>query len=152
MDINPNEQIAGPQKPCTPPATKTAKADAQAGGLDKECAKQPMARAVRLIGDVWILLIVINLLSGTKRFNELLEAMGRVSSKTLSQRLKLLETLEIVERQAFYEIPPRVEYHLTEKGRDLGRIIEEIEQFAQKHLAKEDGKTVEDGECNAADA
>ena len=101
------------------------------------CTTQPLGRAVRLIGDVWILLIVINLLSGPKRFGELLDAVGHGSSKTLTQRLKLLEELQFVERRAFNEIPPRVEYRLTEQGRALGSVIEAIETFAQQHLSVE---------------
>jgi DNA-binding HxlR family transcriptional regulator len=98
------------------------------------CATQPLGRAIRLIGDVWILLIVINLLSGSKRFGELLDAVGQVSSRTLTHRLKLLEELQFVERRAFHEIPPRVEYHLTEKGLALGNIIGAIEEFAHQHF------------------
>lgn len=99
------------------------------------CATTPMGQAVRLIGDVWILLIIINLLRGPKRFNELRDLMGNVSPKTLSLRLKELEELHFVERRAFAEIPPRVEYHLLEKGRALGSVIEALEQFAEHNLS-----------------
>jgi DNA-binding HxlR family transcriptional regulator len=94
-----------------------------------------MGRAIRLLGDVWILLIVINLLRGPKRFNELRDLMGHVSPKTLSQRLKVLEEIQFVERRAFLEIPPRVEYRLTQKGLALGEVIGAIELFAQQNLA-----------------
>src|SRR5713226_136685 len=80
------------------------------------CATHPVRRALCLLGDVWTLLIVYTLLSGTKRFGELLTAMGNVSPKTVSQRLKMLEEIGFVQRQAFLEIPPRVEYRLTQKG------------------------------------
>src|SRR5438552_15948743 len=99
------------------------------------CATHPVERALRLLGDVWTLMIVYTLLSGTKRFGELLEVMGNVSSKTVSLRLKLLEELGFVERQAFAEIPPRVEYHLTEKGLALIDIMEAIQQFGERYLA-----------------
>ena len=99
------------------------------------CATTPMGQAVRLIGDVWILLIIINLLRGPKRFNELRDLMGNVSPKTLSQRLKELEEGQFVERRAFAEIPPRVEYHLLEKGRALGTVIKALEQFAEHNLS-----------------
>ena len=95
----------------------------------------PMARAMRLIGDMWTLMIVYNLLSGPKRFGVLLEALGNVSPKTVSQRLKMLEEIGFVERQAFAEIPPRVEYHLTEKGLALVDIMEAIQQFGERYLA-----------------
>lgn len=103
--------------------------------LPASCAPGPMERAIHLIGDPWILMIVINLLQGSRRFNELRDLMGHISPKTLSQRLKALEVLQLVERRAFLEIPPRVEYHLTEKGQALGEIIGAIEQFAQAHLS-----------------
>ena len=100
------------------------------------CATHPVGRALRLLGDMWTLIIVYTLLSGTKRFGELLEAMGNVSSKTLSQRLKMLEEIGFVQRQAFLEIPPRVGYRLTEKGLALVDIMEAIKQFGQRHLSE----------------
>ena len=93
-----------------------------------------MGRAIRLIGDTWVLLIIIGLLRGPKRFNELLDLMGHISSKTLTQRLRALEEMGFVERRAYLEIPPRVEYHLTERGQEFGHIIAAIEQFAEKNL------------------
>ena len=72
------------------------------------CATRPLGRAMRLLGDVWTLIIIYTLLSGPRRFGELLEAMGNVSPKTLSQRLKMLEEMLFVERRYFAEIPPRV--------------------------------------------
>jgi DNA-binding HxlR family transcriptional regulator len=99
------------------------------------CTASPIARAIHLLGDVWILLIVMNLLQGPKRFNALRTSLGHISSKTLSQRLKVLEELGFVQREAFLEIPPRVEYHLTEQGQELGDVIEVIEQFGKKHLS-----------------
>jgi DNA-binding HxlR family transcriptional regulator len=102
------------------------------------CATTPMGRAIRLLGDPWILLIVITLLPGSRRFNELRELMGHVSPRTLSQRLKILEDMQFVERRAFLEIPPRVEYHLTAKGQALGDVIGAIEQFAQENLSHPD--------------
>jgi DNA-binding HxlR family transcriptional regulator len=103
--------------------------------MPEACATAPMGRAIRLIGDAWILLIIINLLRGPKRFNELRALMGHISSKTLIQRLRALEELGFVQRRAFLEIPPRVEYHLTEKGQEFGGVIAAIEQFAQKNLS-----------------
>ena len=103
--------------------------------MPEACATTPMGQAIHLIGDVWILLIIINLLRGPKRFNELRDLMGNISPRTLSQRLKGLEELQFVERRAFAEIPPRVEYHLLAKGRALGKVIEALEQFAEQNLS-----------------
>jgi DNA-binding HxlR family transcriptional regulator len=98
------------------------------------CATRPLGRAMRLLGDVWTLIIIYTLLSGPRRFGELLEAMGNVSPKTLSQRLKMLEEMLFVERRYFAEIPPRVEYRLTEKGLALVDIMEAIRQFGERYL------------------
>jgi DNA-binding HxlR family transcriptional regulator len=92
-------------------------------------------RTLRLLGDTWTLMIVYNLMSGTKRFGELLDALGNISPKTLSQRLKVLEEINFLERQAFAEIPPRVEYRLTEKGLALVDIMRAIKEFGEKYLA-----------------
>ena len=100
------------------------------------CATRPLGRAMRLLGDVWTLIIIYTLLSGPRRFGELLEAMGNVSPKTLSQRLKMLEEMLFVERRYFAEIPPRVEYRLTEKGLALVDIMEAIKQFGQRYLSE----------------
>ena len=107
----------------------------QPAEMPEACATSPMGRAIRLIGDVWVLLIIINLLRGPKRFNELQTYMGRISSKTLTQRLRALEELGMVQRRAFLEIPPRVEYRLTEKGQEFGEVIAAIEQFAERNLS-----------------
>src|SRR5207302_10868479 len=93
-------------------------------------------RALRLLGDMWTLMIVYQLLSGPRRFGELLEALGNVSPRTVSQRLKMLEVSGFVQRQAFAEIPPRVEYRLTEKGLALLNIMEAIKQFGQRYLSE----------------
>jgi DNA-binding HxlR family transcriptional regulator len=95
---------------------------------------QVMKRALRLIGDMWTLAIVHNLIAGTKRFGELLDALGNVSPKTLSQRLKMLEECGIVQRQAYPEIPPRVEYRLTEKGAALADVLNAIRDFGMRYL------------------
>src|SRR5437870_5940570 len=107
----------------------------QSTATPETCTTTPLGRAIRLLGDAWVLLIVMNLLQGPMRFNALRASLGHISSKTLSQRLKALEELGFVQRQAFLEIPPRVEYHLTEKGQELGDVIAAIEQFAQKNLS-----------------
>ncbi|GAB4415686.1 MAG: helix-turn-helix domain-containing protein [Anaerolineae bacterium] len=94
----------------------------------------PIARTARLIGDTWTLLIVRDLMRGHKRFGELQESLSGISPKTLSQRLKMLEAEGIVTRQAFAEIPPRVEYALTEKGQALIPIIEAMQDFGERFL------------------
>ncbi|HEY0752442.1 MAG TPA: helix-turn-helix domain-containing protein [Ktedonobacteraceae bacterium] len=107
----------------------------QPTNLHEACTTTPLGRAIHFLGDSWILLIVMNLLQGSMRFNTLRATLGHISSKTLSSRLKLLEELDFVQRLAFLEIPPRVEYHLTAKGRELVDVIAALEQFGNKHLS-----------------
>jgi DNA-binding HxlR family transcriptional regulator len=91
---------------------------------------------MRLLGDAPTLMIIYTLLQGTKRFGELDAALSEVSAKTVSHRLKALEELGFVRRQAFAEIPPRVEYCLTKKGRALLDIMEAIKQFGERYLCE----------------
>ncbi len=99
------------------------------------CASHGMERAMQLLGDVWTLKIIFTLLTGTRRFGEILETMGNVSPKTLSNRLKMLEEIQFVQRQAYAEIPPRVEYRLTERGFALAGIIQAINDFGDRYLS-----------------
>ena len=99
------------------------------------CASHSMERAMQLLGDVWTLKIIYTLLTGTRRFGEILETMGNVSPKTLSNRLKMLEEIHFVQRQAYAEIPPRVEYRLTERGLALANIMQAINDFGDRYLS-----------------
>ncbi len=91
----------------------------------------PVARAAALAGDLYVLLIVRDLADRPKRFGELTESLG-VTARTLTIRLRLLEAEQILERVAYPEIPPRVEYHLTAKGRDLLPVVDALRQFGEK--------------------
>ncbi|MFN4249503.1 MULTISPECIES: helix-turn-helix domain-containing protein [unclassified Deinococcus] len=80
-------------------------------------------RTLMIIGGKWTTLILRELLAGTRRFSELRRALGRVSPKTLTERLRHLETEGILTRTVYPEVPVRVEYTLTERGESLGGII-----------------------------
>lgn len=104
--------------------------------------KDAVARTARLLGDTWSLLIICELLEGVKRFGEIQEGLGKnqprgVNPQTLSGRLKMLEHCGIVTRQAYAEIPPRVEYQLTAKGYGVSEIVVALEAFGRKHMAEE---------------
>jgi len=98
-------------------------------------ANCPIAKTARLVGDTWTLLIVRDLLSGPKRFGQLQDSLGSISPKTLSQRLKMLEHAKLINRHAYAEIPPRVEYDLTEKGEALSDIIQALFDFGERYLS-----------------
>ncbi|MBI2857506.1 MAG: helix-turn-helix transcriptional regulator [Chloroflexi bacterium] len=81
---------------------------------------------MKVVSGKWTLLILRDLLEGTKRFGELRRSLGGVSPRTLSQRLKELEDAGVLRRTIHAEVPPRVEYTLTEKGRSLGPILDQM--------------------------
>lgn len=97
----------------------------------KEVALCPrLAKAMELIGKRWTALIIYQLLEGPQRFNAI-EAALPISGRLLSERLKELEKEKIVERKVYSEVPIRVEYSLTDKGRSLEGTVREIETWAQ---------------------
>ncbi|AHV97628.1 winged helix-turn-helix transcriptional regulator [Paenibacillus sabinae] len=90
----------------------------------------PIAKTLDVIGTKWTFLIIRDLLiEGTLRFSDLLKSMDGISPKTLSLRLKELEENGVVERKVYPEVPPRVEYTITEKGRQLEGIFIELKRF-----------------------
>lgn len=91
----------------------------------------PIARAVAVLGGKWTLLIIRDLTEGTKRFTELERSLRGISPKTLSERLRHLERENVVRRETFPEVPARVEYSLTDKGRSLVPILDEIRTFGE---------------------
>ncbi len=94
----------------------------------------PVARTAKIIGGKWTLLIIRDLASGVKRFNQLERSLHGISPKTLSERLRSLEEEGIILRQTFAEVPPRVEYSLTEKGHDLVSVIECMRCYGKQWL------------------
>jgi DNA-binding HxlR family transcriptional regulator len=95
----------------------------------------PVARTAEIIGNKWTPLIVRDLADGQKRFSELERSLRGISPKTLSERLKRLEEAEVVDRQCFAEVPPRVEYTLTPKGYALLPVIDSMRAFGREWLS-----------------
>lgn len=93
-----------------------------------------LQQAVAILGKRWTGLILYVLRDGPKRFSEIADQIEFVSDKMLSERLKELEAESIVERRLYPEVPVRVEYSLTDKGRDLGPVFGAILQWAGKWL------------------
>ena len=98
----------------------------------------PVARTAQLMGNKWTPLIVRDLATGQRRFSELERSLIGISPKTLSERLKRLEEANVVERQCFAEVPPRVEYSLTEKGHALLPVIEQMRSYGTLWLSTSD--------------
>jgi DNA-binding HxlR family transcriptional regulator len=103
--------------------------------LENKC---PIQFTLDLIGNKWSILILRELFLGERRTHQFLDALPGISSKTLTIRLRELEAFGLVERQVYPEIPPRVEYSLTEKGREIQPVMKALYDVGQNWL-KEDG-------------
>lgn len=88
--------------------------------------------AFELIGKRWTGLIIRVLLNGPKRFKDMTEVITNVSSKVLTERLKELEAAGIVSRAVYPEMPVRIEYCLSEKGKELLPVLDELQKWADK--------------------
>ena len=97
----------------------------------------PVCLTADVVCGKWTLLLVRDLSEGRSRFCELERSLAGISPRTLSLRLRALEEEGIVERQTYAEVPPRVEYQLTEKGRDLLPIIESMREYGNRWLGAE---------------
>jgi DNA-binding HxlR family transcriptional regulator len=111
----------------------------------------PVCRTADVVCGKWTLLLVRDLHEGRSRFCELERSLQGISPRTLSLRLRALEEEGIVERQTFPEVPPRVEYALTEKGRALVPIIDSMRTYGTEWLGAE-GSCAESREPVAAAA
>jgi DNA-binding HxlR family transcriptional regulator len=96
----------------------------------------PVCRTAEVVCGKWTLLLVRDLADGCSRFCELERSLQGISPRTLSLRLRALEEEEIVERHTFSEVPPRVEYALTEKGRALLPIVEGMRAYGEAWLGE----------------
>lgn len=103
----------------------------------------PVARAARLLGDTWTLLILRDLADGAQRFSELEQSTG-MSPRVLSGRLKELERQGILNRQLFASVPPRVEYSLTLKGRAALPLVDALRSYGDTWLQSTDDDCCED--------
>lgn len=102
----------------------------------KEWPACPVETTLMLIGDKWKILILRDLLTGTKRFVELKKSIGHVSQKVLTAQLRDMEANGLVHRKVYAEVPPRVEYSLTELGQSLKPITDAMGAWGEKYQAK----------------
>lgn len=93
----------------------------------------PVETTLSLIGNKWQVLIVRDLMEGTKRFKELQRSVGGVSQKVLTANLRTMEAQGLVHREVFAEVPPRVEYSLTELGRSLQPVIDAMWRWGESY-------------------
>jgi DNA-binding HxlR family transcriptional regulator len=92
---------------------------------------------VEVLGERWTLLIVRDLLPGPRRFQDLLDSLPGIAPNVLSTRLHVLESNGIVARRFYSEHPPRAEYVLTERGKELGMVVGALAAWGARHLDRE---------------
>ena len=92
-----------------------------------------LANAITILGNKWSALILRDLNESTRRFGELEKSLQGISPRTLSQRLDDLESCGIITKQSFAEMPPRVEYSITQKGRDLIPALQKLADWGSKY-------------------
>ena len=96
----------------------------------------PVETTLMLIGDKWKVLILRDLMDGTKRFGELKKAIGTVSQKVLTAQLRDMEEKGLLTRKVYAEVPPRVEYTLTETGYSLKPVLDAMWAWGADYKAK----------------
>ena len=101
---------------------------------DQAC---PVAKSLELIGDRWTLLIVRDLLHGACRFQDFQDSLKGIAPTVLSDRLKLMEEHGLVERRFYSDHPPRAEYLLTDKGRELGMVVGALAVWGSRHVHRD---------------
>ena len=109
---------------------------------DSQC---PVCRTAEIVSGKWTLLVIRDLASSSRRFCELERSLAGISPRTLSLRLRALEEHGVLERHTYPEVPPRVEYGLTEKGKALVPLIEDMRTSGDQWLPRgENGASAAD--------
>ena len=106
----------------------------------------PVCRTAEIVCSKWTMLVIRDLAEGRSRFCELERSLEGISPRTLSLRLRALEEEGIVERKTYPEVPPRVEYALTEKGRALMPIVEDMREYGRRWLGADGGCVAEEAD------
>ena len=96
----------------------------------------PVETTLMLIGDKWKVLILRDLMPGTRRFGELKKSIGSVSQKELTAQLRDMEAKGLVSRKVYAEVPPRVEYSLTDLGKSLKPILDAMWVWGEGYQAQ----------------
>ena len=104
--------------------------------MKKELPACPVEVTLGLINYKWKVLIVRDLLTGTKRFGELKKSVTGITQKVLTNNLKQMEKDELLKRKAYPEVPPRVEYTLTETGLSLKPILDSMVEWGNQYKEK----------------
>ncbi len=106
--------------------------------VKKKMPDCPVETTLNLIGDKWKVLILRDLLAGTKRFGELKRSVGGVSQKVLTAQLREMEACGLLTRAVYAQVPPRVEYTLTELGYSLSPVLDAMRCWGEAYRERND--------------
>ena len=107
--------------------------------MNKTLPACPVETTLMLISDRWKVLILRDLMEGTMRFGELKKSIGSISQKVLTSNLRSMEESGLLTREVFPEVPPRVEYTLTETGRSLKPILDAMKEWGADYKKQMEG-------------
>ena len=103
--------------------------------MKKELPACPVETTLLFLGEKWRVLILRDLMQGTKRFGELRKSIGGISQKVLTANLRAMEEGGLIKRKVYAEVPPRVEYSLTETGRSLRSVLDAMTDWGERYRA-----------------
>ena len=112
----------------------------------KDLPACPVETTLTMISDKWKVLILRDLMPGTKRFGELKKSIGHVSQKVLTAQLRQMEASGLLTRKVYAEVPPRVEYTLTELGYSLKPVLDAMWEWGEEYKKKKDLAVMPDNE------
>lgn len=108
--------------------------------MKNELPACPVEITMGLIGDKWKVLIIRDLLTGTKRFGELKKSLNTITQKVLTNNLRQMEASGLIERKVYAEVPPKVEYSLTDTGISLKPILDSMVAWGNEYREKKNSK------------
>jgi len=112
----------------------TTPGDAPAGGrTDVRRSSCPVACALDVVGDRWTLLVIRDLIAGKTRYGDFLASAEKIPTNILAERLRRLEREGLIVRVPYSTRPPRMEYHLTSQGRELGGAVDALARWGLRH-------------------
>ncbi len=110
--------------------------------MNKNLSFCPVEITMGLIGDKWKVLIIRDLLSGTKRFGELKKSLNGITQKVLTNNLRQMEKSGLINRKVYAEVPPKVEYSLTDTGWSLKPILDSMVAWGNNYIKRENNSAL----------
>lgn len=111
--------------------------------LPKELPQCPVEVTLSLISNRWKVLILRDLMDGAKRFGELRKSLGNITQKVLTSNLREMEEDRLIIRTVYAEVPPRVEYQLTDLGYSLKPVLESMKNWGDRYKDSAENKNIE---------